>query len=99
MPAPALRRLEGHAGNAFDFGHRVAHRVERHARCAVDPARLAEVQPSGQLAHDQQIGSPGHLRLERAGTVAAGPDPRRTQVRVHAKALAQGEQAALRALG
>ena len=44
---------------------RVAHRVERLAPGAIDLPRLAEVQAAGQLADDQQVGTPRDLRLER----------------------------------
>ena len=69
------------------------------ARRTVDPARLAEVQAAGQLAHDQQVGSPGDLRLERAGTSRPGQIRARAQVRVHAEALAQRQQPAFGPLG
>ncbi len=96
---PSLaRRVERHPRDPLDLHDRIAHRVERRAPVFREPARLAEVQPAGQLAHDEQVGAGSELRLERPRFRGAGPDLRRPQVRVHAEALPDREQSAFRAL-
>ena len=71
-------------------------RVDAGVRGAVGGARLlAEVDPAGQLAHDQQVGALDHLALQRAGVVQRRQRAHRPQVGEQAEALAQPEQALL----
>ena len=47
------------------FRARVAHRVDGGRPVGRDAARLAVVQPAGQLAHDEHVGPAQHVWLER----------------------------------
>ena len=55
----------------------------------------AEVDPAGELAHDEQVGALDQLALERAGVVERRQRADRAQVGVQAERLAQPEQALL----
>ena len=96
---PSLARgVEGHARDPIDLANRVPHRIECLAGLSIDLARLAEVEPAGQLPHDQQIRTARDLGLERAGLLEPRPDARRPQVGEYAEAFANGEQPAFGAL-
>ena len=85
-------RAERDPGDPLDLRTRVDARVGR----AVGRARLlAEVDPAGQLADDEQVGALDHLALERAGVVQRRQRPDRPQVGEQAEPLAQAEQALL----
>ena len=71
-------------------------RVDARVRGAVGGARLlAEVDPAGQLAHDQQVGALDQLALERARVVERRQRPHRSQVGEQPESLAQPQQALL----
>ena len=58
-------------------------------------AGVAEVDPPGQLADDEQVGAADAVLAQRAGEQQGGARAHRPQVRVQAEALAQPEQALL----
>jgi hypothetical protein len=57
LVAPLARQLEGRARDAGDLGFGVALGVDADALVAFgeDPARLAEIDARGQLAHDHDV--------------------------------------------
>jgi len=96
LAAPA-RRLEGHPADAGDLDLVVHHRVARLALAADDahPARLAEVQAAGQLAHHQQVDAVDDLGAQRRGLDQRREHAGGTQVGVQAQLLADAQQALL----
>ena len=79
------RCLERDARDAPDLGLAIAHGVEAlaHAIELSYSLRLAEVDVSGELAHDEDVEPGDHLRLERR---------RRGELRMHARRAQVGEQ-------
>ena len=86
---PRARGAEGDAGDALDLLARVDAGVGGRVRGA---RLLAEVDPAGELAHDEQVGALDQLALERARVVQRRDRPDRAQVGEQAEALAQAEQ-------
>ena len=87
---PRARGLEARCGRSARSRRR---RTSQRSMAAVSRARLlAEVDPAGELAHDEQVGALDHLALERAGVVERGERPDGAQVGVQPEALAQAEQ-------
>ena len=89
---PRARGAEGHPRDPLDLLARVDAGVRGRV---LGPGLLAEVDPAGQLAHDQQVGALDHLALERAGVIQRRDRLDRAQVGEQAEALAQPEQALL----
>ena len=67
-------------------------------RSFVDPARLAVVQPAGQLADDDHVRAFHHVILQRRGIHQRRPRAHRTQIREHVQHLAKAQQARFRTL-
>ena len=82
--AGARRRTRARAMRSISVP-RVAHRVVGGAVVRLDAARLAVVQPAGQLADHEHVGAGQHFRLERPGRLETRPDARRPQVRIQAE--------------
>ena len=84
VPAPRLRETEALAQDAADLVDAVAERVERAVR--VVPA-LAEVEASGQLAHDQEVEALDELGPQRADRAAPpAADGAEVRERLHRRA-------------
>ena len=82
-------QLEGHARDALDLPHG----VDAGVVCGVAvEAAVAEVDPTRELAHHEQIGALDPLALERAGIEQRRARADRAQVGEQAQALAQAEQ-------
>ncbi len=92
MAAAGARELRGGAHDALDLGHRVDAQVGGAGRIA---ALLPEVDPAGQLAHEDEVHPLDHLALERGGIREGGVDAHGPQVRVGAERGAQPEQSLL----
>ncbi len=97
--APLHGHVEGGARDPLDLPHGVGHRVHRAGvpSGALDPpARLAEVEPAGELADDHEVGPLDHRPLERRGVHQHREAGGRPQVGEEIELLADGEQPALR---
>src|SRR5919106_1568296 len=90
--SPRPGGLERRAGDALDLPARVRARV---VGLPVAAPAISEVDPSGELANDEQVGSPDPLLAQGAGMGEGGAGTDRTQVGVQAEALAQAEQSLL----
>ena len=98
VAAAKPRLLEGDAGDARDLVLVVDHRVHGPPRSLrpLAPARLAEVDPARQLAHDQHVDAVDDLGPQRRGVDERREDRRRPQVREEPERLADPEQPLLR---
>ena len=99
QPVAALaREIEGDAGDALDLGRGVDLGVDAAAlaiRQRLDAARLAEIDPAGEFADDQDIQSGDQLGLERGRLGERGEHDRRAQIGEQLEVLPEPQQAGL----
>ena len=94
LSAPAGGGAEAPLGDATDLGLGIQARVVGGVAIAT---ALAEVDPAGQLADDEQVGAVDALAPQRAGVVERREGPHGAQVGEQSEAGPQREQRLLRA--
>ena len=98
---PAARCFKGNAGDAPHFAFVVAQGVVTLAFArgiGFDAARLAEVDATGEFAHDEDVQPLHAFGFQRGAVNERVHDLRRTQVGEQSQIGADGEQAGFRAL-
>ena len=57
--------FERNAGNAFDLGYRITHRIERLAIIVIHAARLAKIEATEEFADDHHVGAANNFFTQR----------------------------------
>jgi hypothetical protein len=94
LPPPRARELRGRAHDALDLARRVDARVERPFLPPVDAlaSLLAEVDATGQLAHDDEVDATEPLGLERRDRGETSVHRDRAEIGVHAESPAERQE-------
>ena len=92
------RQVEGDADDPLDLGHGVGLGIDAAPGAVgqgLDAARLAEIDPGGQLANDHDVETLDHLKLQGRGLGKGVEDGRRSQVGEQVHLFTQAQKAAL----
>lgn len=92
LAAPRARDAGGEPHDALDLGRRIDARVERPV--AVPPL-WAEVQPTGELTHDQNVDAGESVRTDRRRGHEGGLHRDRSKIRVQLEPFPKPEQSHL----